>query len=355
MTAERSLIVAAKEFSDLFTSRRFLLIFVLYLIIAMIGMAQGIERYDDALASYNKAMQAADEYRDLQELGAWWLEMPGKPSILYIFSSMIGVTATLGALLAIAAGFDLVTREKETRSLRLLLSHPVYRDEVIVGKALGGVAALGVVVGLALALITAVLLVLSIVPTGGEVVAILIFGVVSLFFLIAWFTVALATSAVTRESGNALIYTLVFFFIASSLLPVLGALAGGVVAGDPPQRPESPQEVAVDVVYVSSSTGESSVHRADSRQQAPAWNEALRDYQEVLAAYTEKKRLVTNVVTLLSPQKSYQTVADVISAPQERSLPESLGSVWAGIVGLIVFPSVFFAAAYGVFMRMDIR
>jgi hypothetical protein len=30
MTIERSLTVAAKEFSDLFTSRRFLLIFVLY-------------------------------------------------------------------------------------------------------------------------------------------------------------------------------------------------------------------------------------------------------------------------------------------------------------------------------------
>ncbi|GLI47412.1 ABC transporter permease [Methanoculleus bourgensis] len=355
MTAGRSLIVAAKEFSDLFTSRRFLLIFALYLIIAIIGMAQGIERYDDALASYNKAMQAADEYRDLQNLGAWWLEMPGKPSILYVFSSMTGTTMTLGALLAIATGFDLVTREKETRSLKTLLAHPVYRDEVIVGKAFGGAAALGVVVGLVLAVITAVLLVLSIVPTAGEVVRILLFGAISLLFLVAWFAVALAFSTVTRESGNALIFTLVIVFVISSLLPVLGAMVGDAVAGPPPQRPESPQEVAVDVVYVSSSTGESSVHRADSRQQAPAWNEALRDYQEDLAAYTAKKRTLTDVITLLSPQKSYQTVADVISAPQERSLPESLGSVWAGIVGLIVFPSVFFAAAYGKFMRMDIR
>jgi hypothetical protein len=135
--------------------------------------------------------------------------------------------------------------------------------------------------GACLALITAVLLVLSIVPTAGEVVSILLFGAISLLFLVAWFAVALAFSTVTRESGNALIFTLVIFFVISSLLPVLGAMVGDAVAGPPPQRPESPQEVAVDVVYVSSSTGESSVHRADSRQQVPAWNEALRDYQEV--------------------------------------------------------------------------
>ncbi|NQS74306.1 MAG: ABC transporter permease [Methanoculleus sp.] len=350
MTAERSLIVAAKEFSDLFTSRRFLLIFALYLIIAIIGMAQGIERYDDALASYNKAMQAADEYRDLQELGAWWLEMPGKPTILYVFSSMTGTTMTLGALLAIAAGFDLVTREKETRSLKTLLAHPVYRDEVIVGKALGGAAALGVVVGLALALITAVLLVLSIVPTAGEVVRILLFGAISLLFLVAWFAVALAFSTVTRESGNALIFTLVIFFVISSLLPVLGAMVGVAVAGPPPQLPETPAVQELTFTYVSNATGSYVAPGADSGR-----HEALREYQEDLAAYTKKKSVVTNVVTLLSPQKSYQTVANIISAPQERSLPESLGSVWAGVVGLIVFPSVFFAAAYGKFMRMDIR
>jgi ABC-2 type transport system permease protein len=355
LITERTLTVSGKEFSDLFTSRRFLLIFFLYLIIAMVGTGQGLERYDYALTSYNDALQAADEYRDLQDLGAWWLEMPERPSVLLIFDSMVGTTVTLGALLAIAAGFDLVTREKESRSLKTLLAHPVYRDEIIVGKALGGAAALGVVVGLVLAAITGLLLILSIVPTAAEVIAILLFGVISLLFLVAWFTVALAFSTVTRESGNALIYTLVFFFIASSLLPVLGAMVGDAVAGPPPQLPESPQEVAVDVVYVSSSTGESSVHRADSRQQAPAWNEALKEYQEDLAAYTKKKSVVTNVVTLLSPQKSYQTVADIISAPQKRSLPESLGSVWAGIAGLIVFPSVFFAAAYGKFMRMDIR
>ena len=354
MTIERSLTVAAKEFSDLFTSRRFLLIFALYLIIAMVGTGQGLGRYDYALTSYNDALQAADEYRDLQELGAWWLDMPERPSVLLIFDSMTGTTVTLGTLLAIAAGFDLVTREKESRSLETLLSHPVYRDEVIVGKTFGGATALAIVVGLVLALTTGLLLMLSIVPTAGEIVAILLFGAISLLFLSAWFTVALAFSTVIRESGNALIFTLVVFFAISSLLPVLGVMVGGAVAGPPPQRPQQIEVTPVEM-YVSTSAGESFVQLDDSGQQASVWSEALRDYQEELATYTEKKRTVTDVITLLSPQKSYQAVAAVVSAGREMPLVDSLNSVWAGIAGLIVFPSIFFAAAYTRFMRMDIR
>jgi len=356
MAAERVLTVAAKELSDLFTSRRFLLIFALYLIIAVIGMAQGLERYDYALTSYNLALQAADEYQGLQELGALGFErLPGKPSILYVSSPTTGATVTLGALLAIAAGFDLVTREKESRSLKTLLSHPVYRDEVIVGKALGGAAALGVVVGLVLALTTGLLLVLSIVPTAGEVVSILIFGAISLLFLVAWFAVALALSTVARESGNALIFTLMVLFAISALLPMIGAAVGDAVAGPPPQLqlpetsageiPGAVQEITF--TYASNETGS---YVLDSPR-----HEALVEYREELAMYTEKRRTVTDVITLLSPQKSYQIVADLVSTPGEGSLLESLGSVWAGIAGLIVFPSVFFAAAYTRFMRMDIR
>lgn len=41
-------------------------------------------------------------------------------------------------------------------------------------------------------------------------------------FLFAWFAVALAFSTAVRESGNALIFTLVIFFVVSLLLPVSG-------------------------------------------------------------------------------------------------------------------------------------
>jgi ABC-type Na+ efflux pump permease subunit len=65
-----------------------------------------------------------------------------KPSILFIFQRMRWQMPLLGAILAIAMGFDLITREKESHSLKSLLSHPVFRDEIINGKALGGILVL---------------------------------------------------------------------------------------------------------------------------------------------------------------------------------------------------------------------
>ncbi|GEM_PF-4930676 len=48
--------------------------------------------------------------------------------------------AGIGVVLGIAMGVDLVTREKESKSLKSLLAYPVFRDEMINGKAPGASA-----------------------------------------------------------------------------------------------------------------------------------------------------------------------------------------------------------------------
>ncbi len=288
--------------------------------------------------------------------------MPEKPSIMLIFNAMMGYMTTFGAVLAIAIGFDLVSKEKETRSLKSLLSHPVFRDEIINGKALGGIAALGFALVLAFAISLAMLLLFSIIPTLEESAAILIFGVVSLGFLLAYFAIALAMSTFARESGGALIYTLVIFFAVSTFLPMLGMIAGDVFAGEmpepPPMRPQ-PTPVPGEGISVTQSA-------AYVGTQDPEW----RQYEEGMEAYFKRWTLVNDVTNLLSPQSNYRKVAMAVTNPRYAALVHSpfdpipeetpgladaLGQVWMNIAALVVFPSVFFAAAYIKFMRMDIR
>ncbi|MFY1643483.1 ABC transporter permease [Methanoculleus bourgensis] len=375
MALDRLLNVARKEFSDHITSRRFVIILGLLLVISAIGMHSGIGSYNDRLESYNQQLQHMEE-SDVQikvdgPYAGW---MPEKPSIMLIFSAMMTYMTTLGAVLAIAIGFDLVSKEKETRSLKSLLAHPVYRDEIINGKAVGGIAALGFAMALALAISLAMLLLFSIVPTLEEFTAILIFGVISLGFLLAYFAIALTMSTVSRESGNALIYTLVIFFAVSTLLPVLGAMAGDALAGDRPEPPQTapmPTPVGRTVTGTASggsftsSVSQSVVHRV-SEGPDPEWQQ----YEEDMKAYIEKRMLINDVTNLLSPQTNYYKAAMAVTnprmalmvsspyspAPEETpGLAEALSQVWMNIAALIVFPSVFFAAAYIKFMRMDIR
>ncbi|HQL59418.1 MAG TPA: ABC transporter permease subunit [Methanoculleus sp.] len=369
MALDRLFNVAKKEFSDHITSRRFVIILGLLLVISAIGMHSGIESYNTMLESYNQQLQ----YMQGAEFDgpAGW--MPEKPSIMLIFSAMMTYMTTLGAVLALAIGFDLVSKEKETRSLKSLLSHPVYRDEIINGKALGGIAALGFAMVLALAISLAMLLVFSIIPTLEEFAAILIFGAVTLGFLLAYFAIALTMSTVSKESGNALIYTLVIFFAVSTILPTLGVMAGDVFAGDrpePPQMAPMPTPSGRTVTATASSSGyftsSSSQTVVRVGMEDPEWQQ----YEEDMKAYTERRMLINDVSNLLSPQMNYvrasmavtnPRIATMLSSPyssipeETPGLAEALSQVWMNIAALIVFPSAFFAAAYVKFMRMDIR
>ncbi|MFA7199119.1 MAG: ABC transporter permease subunit, partial [Methanoculleus sp.] len=156
MAFDRLLNVARKEFSDHITSRRFIIILALFLVISAVSIHDGIENYNNSLESYNEQLQRMEEFQD--PYTSW---MPQKPTIMYVFISMMSYMAALGGILALAIGFDLVSKEKESRSLKTLLSHPIYRDEIINGKVLGGVGALGFAMGLALALAVAMLLIFS--------------------------------------------------------------------------------------------------------------------------------------------------------------------------------------------------
>jgi ABC-2 type transport system permease protein len=368
MAFDRLLNVARKEFSDHITSRRFIIILALFLVISAVSIHDGIENYNNSLESYNDQLQRMEEFQD--PYTSW---MPQKPSIMYVFISMMSYMAALGGILALAIGFDLVSKEKESRSLKTLLSHPIYRDEIINGKVLGGVGALGFAMGLALALAVAMLLLFSIVPTLDEFAAILIFGAASLGFLLAYFAIALTMSTVAKESGNALIYTLVIFAIVTSLLPMFGMMAANAFAGDPPEPPEM-GPMATEVVHTASGGGytvTSSRSVAVSGSGSPEIDPAWREYEEEMRAYVEKRQLINDVSNILSPQMNYYQVAMAVTNPQismmssymyggatqedPGGLADALGRVWMNIAALIVFPAVFFAATYVKFMRMDIR
>jgi len=164
MTAERVFIVARKEFADQITGWRYLVVLALFLAIALAGTYSGVGSYERELDRYCQQLAMMDDRFDESKQ----MTVPSKPPVEGIYSSMFLTLISYGGLLAIAVGFDLVSKEKESQSLKSLLSHPVYRDEIINGKALGGVALLALVVGGVLLISTALLLVFSVVPSSSS-------------------------------------------------------------------------------------------------------------------------------------------------------------------------------------------
>lgn len=341
-------IVLQKEFVDQLTNRRFLSIFALFLLISVIGIHDGAGQYGNMLASYAQQMQSVPS--DTYMVGY----MSEKPSPLLIFTKMTDYFVMFGVFLGITMGFDLISKEKETHSLKTLLSHPVYRDEVVNGKALGSALVLAMVLAVTVAISVAILLIMGIVPTMDELGAILAFTVVSGIFVLTYFSLAILMSAVAPDSGTALIFTLVIFLLISSAVPIFGWTIAEMIAGPPPEQPAEVQGTFYTPMNVD--PGE------------------LEQYQQEMQSYWEKRAAASSLISLLSPNVNYQKAATAVTNPRiamtmdnnpysftkgppetQPNLDEILDKIWANIVALTTLPCIFFAVAYVKFMRMDIR
>ncbi|MGB2842956.1 MAG: ABC transporter permease subunit [Halobacteriota archaeon] len=321
--------VAKKEFVDHLASKRFILILVLFLIISAYSMHEGIGDYNNRLEDYKEQLSQVEE-------GELRYMLSEKPSILFIFQRMTMPMMILGAILAIIMGFDLITREKGSRSLKSLLSHPVYRDEIINGKALGGFLVLVFAIGIAFIISFAILLLFSIVPNMDDFARVMLFWAVTVLFILTYFSIALMASTISKDSGRSLMYALIITLVLSLGVPVVGEILSESVVGEPPEPPAVPQY------------------------------EEWQRYEEESRAYCGQQEVTKDAVNTFAPWYNYLAVSFVVlygttgeivgpGVVYATSGQDVLEKVWKNIFALIILPVVFFAIAYIKFMRLDIR
>ncbi|MCK4269508.1 MAG: ABC transporter permease [Methanogenium sp.] len=356
-------VIAHKEILDHVRSRKFLLIFGIFLIISMAGLVGGLIEYQEQLDSYNDRLSVVSE--DEMSYAPYW-----KPSLLTIFYQISMLVISLGGALGIAMGFDLITKEKESKSLKILLSNPIYRDEVINGKALGAIGALLIALGIVAIISLAIMLIFGIVPDADQFGRMLIFGAAAFLMIFSYFAISLFMSTISSDSGNALIYSLIILIFLSTLLPVFAyGPVMNLVAGVPPEPPESLMKENMELVISTSGTIVSSedgsgeyVEYIDPNQEE--WDK----FSEKSQAYWEKRQAISDTIGLISPSGNFQKITmEVITSAsvmpmymdeefeKDTSLGGILSDLLQNIIALLVIPAIFFGAAYVRFMRLDIR
>ncbi len=104
--------IIKKEISDAVTNRSFLLSFgILVLCMVIAGFAAG--------NTFNSERFGLSKDR------------------LIILSDIAPIITLLGALVAVALGFNSINKERPEGSLKVMLSYPIYRDQIILGKLFG--------------------------------------------------------------------------------------------------------------------------------------------------------------------------------------------------------------------------
>ena len=332
----RVAIIARKEFADHLTDRTFLLVLALFGILTFLALERGLASYASALQWYGFLLERAGSVDTMSASSL--TSSPGLPSALWIFLSVGDKFLLFGPVLAIAVGFDLISEERSTRSLRTLLSRPVYRDEVITGKTVGGTAVLVLASAVPFILALGAVLVAGLTITLHDAAIVVLCWGATLLYLLAYFGVAVAFSAFSEDSGRALAWAMAVFILFSVIVPVIAENSAVSAAGPIPAWPgdnPTPDEV--------------------------------QQYLEEKNDHSTTYNGVKNTILALSPNGNYETMIQLLdplhhdvdstgeTVAETLDFEDLLGQFWQNIVGLIVFPTIFLAIAYVRFMRSDLR
>jgi ABC-2 type transport system permease protein len=308
------MIVARKEFADHVRSVRFLL---LVLLMSLAGLAA-------VHSAAGPIREAADAASQTPQIFLYLFTL--SPERVPAFHEFLGI---LGPLLGIGFGFDAINSERSQRTLPRLVAQPIYRDEIINGKFVAGIAA----IALALAAVMAIVggygaLRLGIGPTTSGLARVAAFYVVAVVYISLWLALAILFSVISRRAATAALAAIAIWLV----LTLFGGLIAGVIADG--------------------------VHSVDSQSTV----------DQVLA----NARLELNI-RRLSPDQLYrdatgvllnpsrQTTGLVLTTDQPGTLPadlplsDSLLLAWWQLAAIVGGTVALFSAAYLTFMRQEVR
>lgn len=306
--------VFRKELADHFSSKRFLILFGLVFLSAMLAIYV-------ALQTIRSVVGPTSEFIFLK---IFTTQGENLPSFLFFLSLFIPI-------IGIALGFDAVNNERGTGNLSRLLSQPIYRDAVINGKFLAGITMLGMMIVSVVLIVAGMgLRIVGVPPNGEEVVRLLAFVGVSIVYGGFWMALGVLFSVFFRRTATSMLASVavwIFFFF------FLGIVAGAVANAVAPVDANSTVEA-----IVSNATMEGALSRISP-----------------CTLYGE------STVALLTPELgSVNPTLMVLSSYSGRManplpLTDSLILIWPQVVTIIALGAICFGVSYIRFMREEIR
>jgi ABC-2 type transport system permease protein len=243
---------------------------------------------------------------------------------------LIALLSFLVPLVSIGLGFDLVNSEHNQRTLSRVLSQPIYRDALLLGKFLAGLATLAIgLIALWLLIIGLGLIMLGIPPGTEEVARAFIFLLVTIVYAGVWLALAMLFSIMFRSAATAALAALGLWLFLTILWPLLAQPLANFLTPNG------------DIL-------------------------AILNTQQILARFAPSALFNEIVAVVLDPsvrsthQSMFAAMGLVLierGAIPDAPIPllQSLLVVWGQIVGLVAGTILLFVTGYIVFQRQEVR
>lgn len=326
--------VCQKELADHIGSKRYIVLFALIIVLSTLSAYQGAE----------------------------YIKNNPEAGFLAIFSgAQSGFPFTtlmvfFGPIIGLALGFDAINKERTSGSLSVLLSQPIFRDSVLNGKFLAGIAALSLLTGSTIGIMSGVAIpVLGFGPRLEDVSRIALFTLLTILYLSFWLALGLLYSTVTKKTTTSILASVSTWLFFSIIVTIIATLVANLIA--PVQMPTFAGEGA---------------GRGGFNQTRPGGFDPsqIRESQEFIQLMQARFTIQTNIQRI-SPAYLYSEASSAIlgvigvggfgfiggggSPFRTLELSQGLMATWPQITAIAVGLVACFAASYMLFLRQEIR
>lgn len=310
--------IVKKEVADHLGSKRFPLLVALILLSGLATSYLGVQSI------------AQGPIRETEQTVAFLrLLTGGGGSQILSFIYFIGL---FGPIVGIALSFDSINREMASGSMMKVLSNPIHRDSVILGKIVAGLliillivfSSTGIVVGFNM-------LLAGFGPTLEGAFRIIYFATASFLYIGLWFSIGLLFSVIFRRTTTSALASIALWIFLSIFFYLIADVVAAEISGLRYYFPSPP--ISAIIAYYE-------VRSAVSRISP-------------LTLYTE----VANV--LLNPEIRttglFYVYSENLPSPQPLSLDLSIALAWPSFSALIAGFVIILAFSTLLFLRMEIR
>ncbi len=300
-----------KELADQLGSRRFLILFVL---ICLAGLS----------SVYTAGQSIRTEISD------------SRNAFLLLFTTASGplppfftFLSFLGPLVGLALAFDSINGEWNRGTLSRLLAQPIYRDAVVNGKFLAALTTVALMLAAIVVMLGALgIYYIGVIPSGEEILRVLVFLVVAILFVGFWTALATTFSVFMRNTATAALAGIATWIFLTFFMPMIVDTIANVMAA------------TTEIVNVNQLV-------------------ALEETRQMLARFSPNTLFQEATIAMLFPK--VRTLGPLLVSQTVGMLPnplpfgDSLFLIWPQIIALMALSSVCFAVAYVRFMTQEIR
>ena len=307
--------VFRKEITDNLNSKRFIILLLLVYI-------AGVASIYIASQNIRSAVDETTRYIFLNLFIVSGKDLPFSfPLFMSIFIPIIGI----------ALGFDAVNSERTSGNLSRLLTQPIYRDDVIVGKFLAGLVMITITVLSIVALVAGLgLRMIGVPPEAEEILRLFAFIFVSILYGAFWLSLAILFSILFKKTTSSALTSIaiwVFFFLFMSL--IAGLVANAIIP----------------------------INDNSTFEEVARFDNLYRTINRINPGTLYSECIQALLLPIMGSSSPTMMMIGIYSGLKPTPLPltQSLLITWPQMVGLIALTVLCFIIGYVKFMREEIR